>query len=87
MSIGTYEQSCIDFALYGSQEQEHWDHEANAEYDRFDGLRGDFPPNEDPYCNCLIHDDLADYGTDAGDDWVQATTNDFFFTVELGYNR
>ncbi len=35
----SFEDSCRDFALFGNPEQEHWDHEFNAEFDRFDGHR------------------------------------------------
>jgi len=37
----SYEQHCNDFALYGDPEREHWDHEFNAQYDRWDGHRGE----------------------------------------------
>lgn len=36
---GIYEQSCIDYAIHGNPMQDHYDHEENARYDRFDGLR------------------------------------------------
>jgi hypothetical protein len=45
----SYEQNCIDYALYGDPERDHWDHELNAQYDRFDGW-GDPDPNDDPGC-------------------------------------
>ena len=37
--MSSYEESCRDFALFGNPEQEHWDHEFNAQFDRFDGHR------------------------------------------------
>lgn len=37
----SYEQHCIDFALYGCPMREHYDHELMAEYDRWDGHRGE----------------------------------------------
>ena len=33
----SYEENCIDFALFGDPEQEHYDHELNAQFDRWDG--------------------------------------------------
>lgn len=35
----SFEDNCREFALFGNPEQEHWDHEFNAEFDRFDGHR------------------------------------------------
>lgn len=37
--MSSFEESCRDFALFGDPEQEHWDHEFNAQFDRFDGHR------------------------------------------------
>lgn len=56
----SYEQNCIDFALHGDPEREHWDHECNSEFDRFDGW-GDPDPNDDPGCStCGYRADCAD---------------------------
>lgn len=37
--MSSYEESCRDFALFGDPERDHWDHEFNAQFDRFDGHR------------------------------------------------
>lgn len=37
----SYEQHCIEFALYSNQEEEHWQYEEAAAYDRWDGHRMD----------------------------------------------
>jgi len=39
--IGVYEQHCIEYALYGDPERDHWDYEEAAQYDRWDGHRMD----------------------------------------------
>lgn len=46
--VGTYEQHCADYALYGNPERDHWDYEENARYDRFDGFRETFHDEFDP---------------------------------------
>jgi len=52
----SYQQECEIYALFGNPEQEEMDYELNAEYDRWDGHRVDFPiedPNDGwmlPYC-------------------------------------
>lgn len=56
MTIGPYEQSCIDFALYGDPEREHYDHEFNAQFDRYDGW-GDPDPCDNP-----DYDDRCEHG-------------------------
>jgi hypothetical protein len=38
----SYESDCDAYAFYGDPEREHYDYEANAAYDRYDGLRADF---------------------------------------------
>ena len=40
-TIGSYEQGCIDYAASGCPMRDHYGYETNAEYDRYDGLRGD----------------------------------------------
>ena len=37
-----YQEGCEDFAVNGCTMREHYDHEANSDYDRWDGHRGDF---------------------------------------------
>ncbi len=37
--MSSYEENCLDYALFGNPEQDHWDHEFNAQFDRFDGHR------------------------------------------------
>ena len=34
-----YEDFCREYALFGNPVQDHWDHEFNAQFDRFDGHR------------------------------------------------
>jgi hypothetical protein len=45
----SYEQHCNDYALHGDPERDHYDHEFNAQYDRFDGW-GDPDFDIDPSC-------------------------------------
>jgi len=40
-SVGSYERHCNDYAAYGDAERDHYDYEAGAAYDRYDGLRSD----------------------------------------------
>jgi len=49
MTIGSYEEYCNDYALYGDPMRDHYDHEENARYDRYDGW-GDPDP-------CAAYDD------------------------------
>jgi len=77
-TMGSYEQSCIDYALHGDPERDHWDHEEAARYDRFDGMREEFF-DEDP-ADYLVHDCFASYD----DDHVQAAANEFFLGVLNG---
>ena len=37
--VGSFEQGCIDYALFGDPRRDHDDYEFNAAYDRFDGYR------------------------------------------------
>ena len=36
-TVGSYEQSCIDFALFGSQEQESERYDFDVQFDKFEG--------------------------------------------------
>lgn len=58
--MSSYEQHCIDFALFGDPEREHWDYEFNAQYDRYDGW-GDPDPCDNPeYVGEMDLEALAD---------------------------
>ena len=48
--IGSYEQHCIDYALYGDPMRDHYDYEEAARYDRWDGYRDEFLEPEDMGC-------------------------------------
>jgi hypothetical protein len=50
MTIGSYEQHCIEFAIYGDTKREHYDHEFNAQFDRFDGFDCGDPAADDGPC-------------------------------------
>lgn len=51
-----YQEDCEAYAVYGNPERDHWDHEENARYDRFDGW-GDPDP-------CLEYDLCTSCGSE-----------------------
>jgi len=60
--IGSYEQHCNDYALFGDPMRDHYDYEEAAAYDRWDGHRGDFDcvDYDDPCPNCGYRADCPD---------------------------
>lgn len=59
-AVGSYEQSCNDYALYGDPARDAADYEFNAQYDRYDGWDCS-DPNDDPGCPvCGYRGDCAD---------------------------
>ena len=51
----SYQEECEAYAVFGDPERDHWDHEFNAQYDRFDGYREEFHDEVDelPCPDCL----------------------------------
>lgn len=66
----SYEQHCNDFALYGCPMREHYDHEFNAQYDRYDGWDcGDEWDCEPPVTDLDVND-LLDHAAELHyEDW------------------
>ena len=65
----SYEQECNDYALYGDPIRDAYDYELMAEYDRWDGHRGDLQGLEfdvDPVCE----DDPGYVSDEAFEDFV-----------------
>ena len=42
----SYEQHCDDYMMFGDPARDAADYELAAQYDRFDGLRGDFDSDD-----------------------------------------
>ena len=58
--MSSYEEACRDYALFGDPERDHWDHEFNAEFDRFDGYHSLCTAGyDDPNCG-----DMEPYDSD-----------------------
>lgn len=71
-SVGSYEQSCIDFAMFGDAQREHEDYEFNAQFDRYDGWG-------DPGCA-----DIDDYPCNG--DCVKCNTGPVFVELKVPFN-
>jgi len=62
--MSSYEEYCNDYAVNGNPMRDHYDYEMNADYDRWDGHRGDMI--DDCYDDCcpttgtVGHCDCAD---------------------------
>ena len=76
----SYESDCLEYALFGNPEQDHWDYEMNAQHDRWDGYGDPDPVYTTEYMESESHwfEYHAAAGYDEGEDWVQATANAFF---------
>ena len=43
----SYQEDCENYALYGNPMRDHYDHEENARFDRYDGMREQFYDSAD----------------------------------------
>jgi len=68
--MSSYEDYCNEYAIFGDPERDHYEHEFNAQFDRFDGWDCGDPAAD------VEGDGPCDHGNVGGCDYCEQLAND-----------